>query len=90
MVDIIVGSVPPINPSAGKPKPPGAPVEAEILHVRDPRRTVSGPQGEERRRTYRQDPVNGRVLTLLVPNGMVLPKDLAAGKYKVMLRFMKK
>ena len=90
MVDIIIGPVPPSGPPANKPSQPGAPIEAQILNIRDPRRTRVGPDGEERRKEFRQDPVNGRILTILVPNGISLPKNLDGKQYKVLLRFMKK
>lgn len=90
MIDIIIGSIEPITPSTAQPNPGGAPVEAELLHIREPRQRVIGPMGHERRRQPRQDPHRGRVLTLLIPDGSSLPKDLNIGKYKVMLRFMKK
>jgi len=87
MVDIIIGGIPPINPSGGPPRKTGeaAMFEAELLNVRDPRY-----RGAEARRKGRQDPQHGRVLTLMIPDGAVLPKDLAPGKYRVMLRFVKR
>ena len=91
MVDIIVGAVTPTGAPLSKPGiTPGGAVEAELLNIREPRQAISGPSGKERRKQFRQDPVNGRVLTILVPNGTILPKDLDARHYKVMLRFMKK
>ncbi|MDD2465060.1 MAG: hypothetical protein PHI97_13770 [Desulfobulbus sp.] len=90
MVDIIIGSIEPITPSTQQLKPDGTPVEAELLHIREPRQRVIGPLGQERRRQPRQDPQRGRVITLLIPNGTSLPKDLDIRKYKVLLRFMKK
>ncbi|ADW17076.1 hypothetical protein Despr_0902 [Desulfobulbus propionicus DSM 2032] len=90
MVDIIIGSTEPVGLPTGKPGPTGAPVEAELLHVREPRHRIVGPLGQERRRQQRQDPHNGKVLTLLIADGASLPKDLDIKKYKVLLRFMKK
>ena len=90
MVDIIIGSIAPTGPPTSKPGLGGAPVEAELLHVRDPRQRIVGPLGQERRKQPRQDPHNGKVLTLLIPDGTILPKDLDTKKYKVLLRFMKK
>ena len=90
MVDIIIGSIEPIAPSTGQQPPSGAPVEAELLNIREPRQRVIGPMGQERRRQPRQDPRKGRVLTLLIPDASHLPKDLDIKKYKVLLRFMKK
>ncbi|WP_028585592.1 hypothetical protein [Desulfogranum mediterraneum] len=90
MVDIIIGSIQPTGTEAGKPATHDGTVEAEILNVRPPRQSIKRPEGEERRRQFRQDPHNGQVLTLLIPNGMALPKDLDGRRYKVKLRFMKK
>lgn len=90
MVDIIIGSMAPIGPPVNKPGSGGAPVEAELLNIREPRQRIVGPLGQERRKQFRQDPQKGRVLTLLIPDGTILPKDLDGRKYKVMLRFTKK
>lgn len=90
MVDIIIGAVQPTGPPVNKQEPTQTTVEAEILNVRPPRKRVTRPSGEERRKEYRQDPHNGQVVTLLVPNGMTLPKDLDGKKYKVVMRIMKK
>ncbi len=90
MVDIVIGSVTPLGPPLNKPNSPNTPIEAQILNVRDPRKTRIDPHGEERRKEFRQDPANGRILTILVPNGINLPKNLDGRQYKVLLRFMKK
>jgi hypothetical protein len=90
MVDIIIGAIQPAGPPVTKPNPPGGTFEAELLNVREPRQRIQPPKEGERRRQFRQDPVNGRVLTLLIPNGQQLPKDLDGKRYKVMLRFVKK
>ena len=44
MVDIIIGAIEPITPSKSQPTPSGAPVEAELLHIREPRQRVIGPR----------------------------------------------
>ncbi len=90
MVDIIIGSMVPLGEPVNKPGFSGAPVEAELLHIREPRQRIVGPLGQERRRKFRQDPRKARVLTLLIPDGTMLPKDLDGAKYKIMLRFTKK
>lgn len=90
MVDIIIGPVSPVGPPVNKPNSPGAPIEAQILHVRNPRKNRIDPAGGERRKEFRQDPINGRILTILVPNGVSLPKNLDGKQYKVLLRFIKK
>jgi len=90
MVDIIIGGIFPTGTPINKPGSGGAPVEAELLNIREPRQRFAGPMEQERRKQARQDPRNGRVLTLLIPDSTNLPKDLDGKKYKVLLRFMKK
>lgn len=90
MVDIIIGGISPTGTPINKPGSGGAPVEAELLNIREPRQRIMEPLGKERRKQFRQDPQNGRVMTLLIPNSTILPKDLDGTKYKVLLRFMKK
>jgi hypothetical protein len=90
MVDIIIGGVAPPGQPINRTGGGSAPVEAELLNIREPRQKIVGPLGQERRKQFRQDPQNGRVLTLLIPNSAILPKDLDGKKYKVILRFTKK
>ena len=90
MVDIIIGGISQTGLPVNKPGTGGTPVEAELLNIREPRQRIQEPLGGERRKQFRQDPQNGRVLTLLIPNSTILPKDLDGKKYKVLLRFMKK
>jgi len=90
MVNIIIGSIDPLGAPPGKSGPIGMPVEAEVLHVRDPRHRLVGPLGQERRKQPRKDPSSGKVLTLLIGDSTALPKDLNTKKYKVILRFVKK
>lgn len=91
MIDIVIGSVrPPGPPVNGTPSGNGKAVEAEILNIRPPRQNSTPEVLEERRKTFRQDPHNGQVLTILVPSSFHLPRDLDEESYKVMLRFLKK
>lgn len=90
MVDIIIGQVQSVGPPVKKTDTNSSTVEAEILNVRPPRKQIARPSGEERRKQFRQDPHNGQVLTLLVPNSTDLPKDLDGRKYKVVMRIVKK
>ncbi|NLX19754.1 MAG: hypothetical protein GXY53_10825 [Desulfobulbus sp.] len=91
MVDIIIGSIGPLGPPANKPGDTGGTlIEAELLHIRNPRQRVIGPIGRERRRQPRHDPFKGKVLTLLIADSALLPRDLDIKNYKVMLRFKKK
>ena len=43
MIDIIIGGIEPITPSTEQKPPIGAPVEAELLHIRGPRQRDIGP-----------------------------------------------
>jgi len=90
MVDILVGGIPPAGPPVSSTRPTTAGVEAELLNIRGPRKHISGPKGRERRKQFRQDPVGGKVLTILVANGNTLPKNLNTRDYRVVLRFVKK
>ncbi len=90
MIDIVIGSIQPVGPTDRQPETGSTVVEAEILNIRPPRQSISGRSGEERRKQFRQDPHNGQVLTILVPNNAELPKDLDIRKYKVKMRFIKK
>ncbi|OQX15551.1 MAG: hypothetical protein BWK76_12990 [Desulfobulbaceae bacterium A2] len=91
MVDVIIGSIQPLGPPIPRPiAGGGGAIEAEILNVRPPRKGIAGPDGRERRKNSRRDPASGRVITLLVPNGTDIPKDLDGRRYKAMLRLVKK
>lgn len=90
-MEIIIGSIPPMGSLPPKPAVETGPaVEAQLLHIRPPRKGIAGPSGVERRGKKVNDPLKGRVLTILVPDGDLLPKDIAAEKYKVVLRFIRK
>ena len=90
MVDILVGGIPPAGPPVSPTRPSATGVEAELLNIRSPRKRITGPKGRERRKQFRQDPVGGKVLTILVANGNTLPKNLNTKDYRVVLRFVKK
>lgn len=91
-MEIIIGSSPHISRElpAKKQQPAGSIVEATLLHVRKPRKGIAGPSGMERRQKQTQDPLKGRVLTVLVDDEALLPKDIESSDYRVMLRFSKK
>ena len=89
-MEIIIGSMPPLRHNEVKEHPTtSGPVEAKILNVRPPRKGIAGPLGMERRETKVNDPLRGRVLTVMVPDSEVLPKDIESGDYKVIMRFQK-
>ncbi len=90
-MEIIIGSIPPLGPSPQKPTGElGPAIEAQLLHIRPPRKGIAGPSGVERRGKKVTDPQKGRVLTVLVPDVSQLPKDIDTERYKVILRFVRK
>ncbi len=87
-MEIIIGSIPPLNPSNEKPaSTPSGMVEGKLLNVRPPRKGIAGPSGAERRGKNTKDPVKGRVLTLMVMDADTLPKDIDKAGYRVTMRF---
>ena len=92
-MDIKVGQTAAIGARADQAAKSGGFVEGRILAIRAPRRSPQGPPRDrvERRATTKQrDPVNGKVLVLLVPDRTALPADLEQGGYRVFLRFARR
>lgn len=90
-MEIIVGSIPPLQPQNPKtPERSTNVIEAQLLHVRPPRKGIAGPSGKERRTKAVNDPTTARILTIMVPDGRLLPADLDAEKYEVSLRLIRK
>jgi hypothetical protein len=91
-VDIRVGRTQKVGAPASREASSGGAVEARILAVRAPRRRSVGPPQRVDRRSGSQarDPVNGRVLVLMIPDKAKLPKDLESGGYRVFLRFARR
>ena len=90
-MEIIIGSIPPLPASPGKmPEKPAGMIEAQLLHMRPPRKGIAGPSGMERRNKKVNDPQGARILTLLVPDAAALPADLEQGRYSVYIRFARK
>lgn len=90
-MEIIIGSIPPVPTHANKRQDKsGSMIEAKLLHVRPPRRGIAGPSGMERRGKKAKDPHNGKVLTIMVPDGDLLPSDLEESNYNVYLRLVRK
>ncbi len=90
-MEIIIGSVPPLGHSGSKAmvRESGV-VEAQLLHIRPPRKGIAGPSGAERRGKKARDPLKGRVLTLMVSDVDALPSDIDTAQYRVTLRFQRK
>ncbi|MCP3979336.1 MAG: hypothetical protein GY716_08410 [bacterium] len=92
-MDIRVGGPPPLGSPASSETTRQEPVEARVLSVRAPRRRKGSPRPKDReRRTDPQprDPLGGRVVVLLVPDGSQIPADAADGDYRVILRFVRR
>lgn len=91
-MDIIIGKTAGVkfnkNPELPLKKETDLPVR--ILHSRPARsRKRNAWQGNNRRNTQQGgDPVNARVLLLLVPDGSSLPADLSKGNYQLRLRII--
>ncbi len=90
-MEIIIGSIPPLSSHAQKTPPKGSIfVEAQLLHVRPPRKGIAGPSGRERRTKRGSDPLQGRVLTIMVPDASQLPPDIDTAKYDVTIRLIRR
>ncbi len=90
-MEIIIGSVPPLPARAQKlPEKSSGVIEAQLLHVRPPRKGIAGPSGQERRNKKATDPIIGRVLTILVPDARLLPPDIDSEKYEVSIRLIRR
>lgn len=89
-MEIVIGAAPRVGPPPKRsPAAGGGFVEARVLNVRQPRRRRERPPGESDRRQADavQDPVGGRVMVLLVPEGYNIPPDIESGNYRIFLRF---
>lgn len=90
-MEIIIGSIPPLQSESPKQAQKGSPViEAQLLHVRPPRKGIAGPSGRERRNSKVNDPRTGRILTVMVPDGRVLPADIDTARYDVSIRLVRR
>ena len=92
-MEIVIGAAPRVGPPPKRsPAGGGGFVEARVLNVRQPRRRRERPPGEGDRRQFnaQEDPVGGRVMVLLVPEGYNIPQDIASGNYRIFLRFAPK
>jgi len=90
-MEIVIGSIPPLKLQNQKlPPKAGALIEAQLLHVRPPRKGIAGPSGRERRNKQANDPRTGRVLTVMVPDARQLPADIDTSKYDVSIRLIRR
>lgn len=90
-MEIIIGSVPPLQTQSTKTSPRNSTViEAQLLHVRPPRKGIAGPSGMERRTSKGRDPQTGRILTLMVPDASLLPADIDSSRYDISIRLIRR
>lgn len=94
-MEIVVGSTRQTTPMRAKNQETagGGFVEAKVLTVRPTRnRRGAPPVGNRDRRQSGNDydPATGRVLTLLVPDGAMIPMDIESSNYRVFVRFSTK
>lgn len=90
-MEIIIGSIPSLPSQSPKlPAKGGSFVEAQLLHVRSPRKGIAGPSGRERRTKQGNDPRKGRVLTIMVPDASLLPPDIDTARYDVSIRLIRR
>ncbi len=92
-MDIRVGGSPPIGGPGDNASTRTGGVEAKILAVRKPRRRAVGPpskDSERREESADRDPLTGRVLVLLIPDGSRLPDGIESGEFRVFLRFARR
>ena len=89
-MEIVIGAAPRVGPPPKRtPTAGGGFVEAKILNVRQPRRRRENRSGQgDRRQRDAQDPVGGRVMVLLIPEGYNIPTDITSGDYRIFLRFV--
>jgi hypothetical protein len=65
-------------------------IEAKILDIRQSRKPARiPPSGEKDRRSasHVSDPLGGRVVTLLIPEGHRIPDNLTKGNFRIFVRF---
>lgn len=92
-MDLVIGRIPAVGPANDKRADQGTPVEARVLHIRQPRRSRNPDKVKDARRapaSPQADPPGARVLILLVPEAFKLPDDLDKSNYRVFLRFVKR
>jgi len=90
-MEIIIGSIPPLQNQPQKVPPRPTPmIEAQLLNVRPTRKGIAGPSGRERRNKKSADPLKGKILTIMVPDGSLLPSDIDEAQYEVSIRLVKR
>jgi hypothetical protein len=64
--------------------------QAKILNIRKPRNRYSNLsyQQNNRRKVSANDPVNGKVITLIIQNENSIPNDLETENYTIQVKFI--
>jgi len=90
-MEIIIGSIPPLQTQPQKAPPRATPmIEAQLLNVRPTRKGIAGPSGRERRTKKSTDPLKGRIMTIMIPDASLLPPDIDTENYEVSIRLVKR
>ncbi len=77
-MDIVIGGTVEVGLATQyRPDAESPSVEAKILEIRD-RKDVTGSRGAS----------NGRIITLLVPEGQKIPRGVDSGDYRIYLKFV--
>jgi len=91
-MEIVIGAPPPVGAAKKNRKERLSEfIEAKILGIRQPRKHFpSPPIGEKDRRSenHTSDPMGGRVLTLLIPDGYKVPNNIRKGDFRILMRFV--
>lgn len=91
-MEIVIGAAPRLsNHGRSKKTCANGVVEAKLLDMRYPRRSFGRPpvgQNERRGGGGSPDPLSGRVMTVLIPDGYSIPPDAKSNNYKILLRFV--
>ena len=91
-MEIVIDAPPPVGAAKKNRKErPSEFIEAKILGMRQPRKHFpSPPVGEKDRRSknHISDPMGGRVLTLLIPDGYKVPNNIRNGDFRILMRFV--
>jgi len=87
-MEIKIGETPPVvkeNTTDGRSV--GGSVEATLLSMRPPRKRGGRRSMEQDELKAGENPENGRVMVLLVPEGYKIPRDIESRQYRIFLRF---
>ncbi|HIJ56261.1 MAG TPA: hypothetical protein HPQ03_09060 [Deltaproteobacteria bacterium] len=90
-MEIVIGATSWVGaPSKQASAAGGGYIEARVLNVRPPRRRQERApnQGDRRTKKNAVDPASGRVMTLMIPEGYTIPRDIESGNYRIFLRFV--